>query len=292
MTSASTSVPTAFGPRLRLRLRLPAILAAGTVGLEISYPLMRGQPRNAVIIVTVVVFFLASTTHSLVSRGARWTALLVAVTAGGGFAVEALGTRTGLPFGHYAYAGTLGPRLAGVPLVIPLAWTMMAYPALVVARRLTSSPSRQALVAGWGLASWDLFLDPQMVAAGRWRWLRAGTALPGVPDVPMGNYLGWLLAAVGMMVALLVLPSSTALRDFQPIAFARTAAPSARGAWTSRQQDGRGTDDRVPYTLYLWTWASSVVANLVFFARPAVAAWGGVAMGLVAVPLIRSLRRR
>ena len=45
--------------------------------------------------------------------------------------------RTGLPFGDYSYAGTLGPELLDVPLVVPLAWTMMAYPVLLAARRLT-----------------------------------------------------------------------------------------------------------------------------------------------------------
>jgi len=198
----------------------------------------------------------------VVWRGIRWTGLLVAVTAGGGFLVEWVGTRTGLPFGHYAYAGTLGARLAGVPLVIPLAWTMMAYPALLAARRLTSARLAGPVVAGWALASWDLFLDPQMVEAGHWRWSRVGATLPGVPDVPLSNFAGWLLAAVAMMWLLgRMLP------------------------------DGGSPDDRMPPALYLWTWASSVLANLAFFGRPAVAAWGGLGMGLVAVPLAISWLR-
>jgi putative membrane protein len=39
------------------------------------------------------------------------------------------------------------------------------------------------------------------------------------------------------------------------------------------------------YALYLWTYASSVLAHAVFLDLPASAAWGGAAMGLVAVPL-------
>jgi len=49
----------------------------------------------------------------------------------------------------------------------------------------------------------------------------------------------------------------------------------------------RAADDRVPVALFLWTWASSVLANLAFFGRPAVAAVGGLAMAVVAVPVVR-----
>jgi putative membrane protein len=50
-------------------------------------------------------------------------------------------------------------------------------------------------------------------------------------------------------------------------------------------------DDRWPLAFYLWTWASSVLALAVFLDLAAAAAWGAVAMGLVAVPLARSVRR-
>ena len=56
--------------------------------------------------------------------------------------------------------------MAGVPLIVPLAWTMMAYPALLVGRRIGAP----VLAGAAALASWDLFLDPQMVAAGHWHF--------------------------------------------------------------------------------------------------------------------------
>jgi len=271
---------------------LPWLLGAATVALEIGYPLVSGRTRDLLTMVTVGVFFLASSAHALAWRGLRWTAVLIALTAGGGFLVEAVGTRTGQPFGHYSYAGTLGARLAGVPLVIPLAWTMMAYPALLAARRLTASATARALVGGWALASWDLFLDPQMVDAGHWRWSLIGAALPGVSDVPLSNFVGWVLAAVVLMAAL-----GRLLPDRRPRAATDPDPMSGpAGARSSRSRDldhpGATSDDRVPHALYLWTWASSVLANLAFFGRPAVAAWGGLGMGLVAVPLALVLRRR
>ena len=54
---------------------------------------------------------------------------------------------------------------------------------------------------------------------------------------------------------------------------------------------GPSTLDAVPYALYLWTYASSVLALAAFFGLPAAALWGGLGMGAVAVPLAWSLRR-
>lgn len=235
-------------------------LAAATVLLQIAYPLTSGQPRDTLTVVTVVAFFLASVTHALVHRGARWTALLVLISAGTGLLAESLGTTTGIPFGDYDYAGSLGWKVLSVPVVIPLAWTMMAYPCLLVGQRLASSRLGAAAAGGWALASWDLFLDPQMVEAGHWTWSDVQLALPGAPEIPVSNYLGWLLVAVLMIGALQLLPR-------------------------------RDADDRVPAALFLWTYGSSVLAFAVFFGRPAVALLGGLGMGLVAVPYALSLRR-
>jgi uncharacterized membrane protein len=250
-----TSVQAA--PALR---RVPVVLAVTTVLLQIAYPLVSGQPRDTLTVVTVVAFFAASVSHALLHRGPRWTALYVLVTTGTGLLAESLGTSTGFPFGEYDYAGSLGWKLLSVPVVIPLAWAMMAYPCLLVGQRLASTRLGAAAVGGFALAAWDLFLDPQMVEAGHWTWADVDLALPGSPLIPVSNYLGWLLVAVLMVGALQLLPR-------------------------------RDADDRVPAALFLWTYASSVLANAVFFGRPAVALLGGIGMGLVAIPYARSLRR-
>ncbi len=256
--------PTAVRPAqtrpTRLRRDPSPALAAATVLLQITYPLVRGDARDVLTIVTVAVFFLASTAHALVHRGVRWTGLYVLATAGTGLGAEAVGTATGVPFGAYEYADTLGPALVGVPLVIPLAWAMFAYPCLVVGQRLARTALGAAAVGGLALASWDLFLDPQMVEAGHWRFTDVTRSLPGAPGIPVSNYLGWLLIA-WLMLALLQLLGR------------------------------RPADDRVPAALFLWTWGSSVLANAVFFGRPLTALTGGVVMGLVAVPYALSLRQ-
>jgi putative membrane protein len=85
-------------------------------------------------------------------------------------------------------------------------------------------------------------------------------SLPGSPEVPVSNLLGWVLVAGVMLGLLQLLPR-------------------------------RDADDRVPAALFLWTYASSVLAFAVFFGRPLVALVGGVGMGLVAVPYALALRR-
>jgi putative membrane protein len=241
------------------------LLAGATVLAQIGYPLVGGTARDVLTVVTVLLFATASLAHAAVTRGRRAAAALLLVAGGGGLLAEAAGVATGIPFGRYAYAGTLGPAVLGVPLVIPLAWVMMAWPAYLVGARLGARRGRAArvLTAAAALASWDLFLDPQMVDAGHWRWVDPSPALPGVPAVPLTNYAGWALVAVVLMAAL-----------------DRVAPVSA------------SIVDAVPCALYLWTYASSVLAHAAFFGLPASAAWGGLGMGLVAVPLARSLLRR
>lgn len=231
------------------------MLAAVTVGLQVPYPLLRGRARTRVSIASVLSFAASTTAHTAQVYGARGVAALLGIAAGGGLAVEVIGSRTGVPFGRYTYRPGLGWAIAGIPAVIPFAWLMMAGPALAVARRLADERAKTALLGGLALASWDVFLDPQMVRDGHWAWQSTSPTLEGIPLV---NYAGWLVTATVLVGAL------------------DRALP-------------RRPHDAVPLALYLWTYVGSVVANAVFLRRPGVAASGGLAMGTVAIPLLRRL---
>jgi uncharacterized membrane protein len=242
---------------------VPAVLAGAVVLAQVGYPLTPvGAARDGLTIATVIVFAVASLAHAAVSRGARAAVGLLVVAGGGGLLAEATGVATGFPFGSYAYTGSLGPELLDVPLVIPLAWVMMAWPAHLVAARLTRAGPARVAVAAAALASWDLFLDPQMVDAGHWRWAHPSPGLPGVDTVPLTNYAGWAVVALLLMAAL------------------SRAVPVKP----------ESTLDTVPYALYLWTYFSSVLAHLAFFGLPASAFWGALGMGAIAVPLVRAVR--
>ncbi|HEV7898985.1 MAG TPA: carotenoid biosynthesis protein [Planosporangium sp.] len=266
---------------------------------EIGYPLVDGVTRARLTVVTVLLGYAVSVLHAAASRGWRAVAALVLVVGGGGLAVEALGVATGVPFGSYGYSSALGPQALGVPLVIPLAWTWMAWPAWLVAGRLVPGPARVPVaglarvpVAGLALAAWDLFLDPQMVAEGYWAWRDPRPALPGVSGIPISNYLGWLLAAVVLM-ALLATVMAALATDRPPLATVMVAlATVPPPATTAVPETRRLAPDAPMYALYLWTYASGVLAHAVFLHLPASAVWGGLGMGFVAVPLAVLLSRR
>jgi putative membrane protein len=133
---------------------------------------------------------------------------------------------------------------------------MLAYPCLLLGRRLGRHHGTPGVAAfgGAALAAWDLFLDPQMVAEHYWTWQHPHPALPGVVGVPVGNYLGWLAVA-------LVLMALVSIVDRPP------------------------ADDQLLLAMYLWTYASSILAHAVFLGLPGSAVWGALGMGLVAVPL-------
>jgi putative membrane protein len=240
-----------------MRRSTPVWLAvAAAVLVQIVYPLMPEVWRTPITVLSVVVFATASLADVARRHGACGLAALVGIAGGGGLAVEALGVRTGFPFGDYAYTGTLGPELFGVPAVVPLAWIMMAWPALVVGRTLARRAGAVGLVGGVALAAWDVFLDPQMVDAGHWRWAHPYPALPLVPGVPLTNFAGWAVVAV-LMVGLVH----------------RTV-----GGRAGEAPSGPAT------ALYLWAYSSSVIAHAAFFDRPGSALVGGLVMGAVALP--------
>ena len=242
------------------RTRVPIVLAAAAILCQIGYPLTSaGDFRNRLTVLTVCLFCAAGVSDAWVRRGAQWAATYLLVTVTVGFAAEAVGVHTGFPFGSYDYADSLGPKLAGVPLVIPLAWAMFAYPALLVGRRIGATSAETVGAAALALASWDVFLDPQMVDAGHWTWASPTPSLPGVTGIPLTNFAGWLAVALVLMAALnRVLP-----RD--------------------------EVSEVVPATLFFWTWVGSTLAAAAFFDRPSVALVGGILMALTAVPYARRI---
>ncbi|MFD5824115.1 carotenoid biosynthesis protein [Lentzea sp. NPDC060358] len=262
--------------RPALRRALPAVAwvcGALVVLAQIVYSMTAPEDRIFTTVASVAAFAVASVCDALARFGPRAAVLLVAVAGGGGLLAETIGVHTGFPFGEYRYTGSLGLEVAGVPVVVAMAWVMMCWPALLVGRSLAAwaRPDRPLwLVVGigaWALASWDVFLDPQMVDAGHWEWAHPEPALPGVDGIPLTNYAGWLLVAVLMMAAL-----------------QRTVG----GPRVTRELDLRSGPAPV---LYLWTYGSSVWAHAAFFGRPLVSLVAGVLMGLVALPFAVALWR-
>jgi uncharacterized membrane protein len=259
-------------PSPRAKAATAALAAAGVLS-QIAYPLLNGEALRIATVLSVLLLAAAMVQHARTAWGGRAGGVLLLVAGGLGLVAETVGVHTGVPFGDYQYADTLGPQLAGVPIVVPLAWTMLAYPSLRLGRRLAAGQApglgRRVLIAltgGLALAGWDLFLDPQMVAQGHWSWAHPSPALPGVPGVPLTNYAGWLLVSVLLITAL------------------DRALPAGAGPAAAHP-----AGELAPAAVLAWTWLGSTVGNLVFFDRPWVALYGGLVMGVVVLPYLLAL---
>lgn len=247
--------PHARRDRRRVILAIPVAFAVATVLLQILWVLAddRFWWTHAV----VACFFLATASHALIHRGRTWAAGYLAITLAFGWLIELIGTNTGWPFGEYEYASTLSGRdvilLAGVPLIVPFAWAMMAYPALIAAQRIVGRAGRSLTIVTGAIAlsAWDLFLDPQMVGEGWWTWANPDSLhLPGVEEIPVQNYLGWLLSTAVLMSLLVLLPR-------------------------------RRASNVLPLVMYAWMWLGGIIMNVFWMGEPWVALWGGLAMGAV-----------
>lgn len=181
-----------------------------------------------------------------------WRVLTIAPLAWG---LEWLGSTTGLPFGEYHYTPTLQPQVAGVPLIIPLAWLMMLPPAWAVASIIVGGRRdwRFVLVSAAAFTAWDLFLDPQMVGWGYWVWAHPG----GYFGIPWVNFAGWLLGSA--LLTLLTRPQQL------PITFL--------------------------VTIYAVTWALQTIGQLVLWQMPGPAIVGGIGMGSFLWLAYRSARK-
>ena len=209
--------------------------------LQIAVPLT--DERAGLTTAVVVAFAVTTTLLAAMAWGASRAVAAGAVVLAGALALEAVGTRTGWPFGEYDYGDALRPTVAGVPLAVGLAWWAMAVPARDVAARLVAPGWRRVALGAVALTAWDVLLDPQMVDEGYWTWDGGGPWR----DVPLSNYVGWFLVSVVVMVVLdRLLPGS-----------------------------GRG-----PALLGLYTWwaVMSTLGFLAFFGDPLVGVVGGACM--------------
>ena len=138
------------------------------------------------------------------ARYGRRAWVLFAAAFGFGLLVEWLGYTTGVPFGAYDYTAP-GPRLLGVPLLVPLGWFAFTMIALALA-----PPGSKRWLAPLALVAWDTGLDPLMVSQGFWRFEQ------GVYyGIPLSNFLGWGVSGV-VLVALLGWLEPRLLTDTSP----------------------------------------------------------------------------
>lgn len=95
----------------------------------------------------------------------------------------------------------LTPQVAGVPLVILLAWPAVVYLSLRVALLVAAPGVAAAALAAVVATATDVVTDPHGVESGVWRYPDAPVSTPRYRGVPWWNFAGWL--AVVFLTALL-----------------------------------------------------------------------------------------
>jgi putative membrane protein len=184
--------------RTRYDAAIVAILAVYLLGRAIEVlPFTRpSTPIVALEILSALGFALA---HGARVYGVRRIGIFVAVCLVVGGGMEAIGLRTGIPFGHYEFLPLMGPQILRVPILLGLAYVGMAYVSWMVARLILRTTGADlsgvqalnvAVLASAVMTAWDFAQDPVWsTLLHAWRW-RDGGAWFGVP---LTNFGGWLL---------------------------------------------------------------------------------------------------
>lgn len=242
---------------------LIAVVALGLlVATQLVYPQVPDAWVDRMTLLTILLFLASSIAAAWARSGPRFALALAGLAFLVGYGSEVIGVATGFPFSEYSYTERLQPQLLDVPIAIPLAWAMMAYPAWRVGELVGPTPVLRALCAAGALTAWDVALDPQMVGIGYWEWPNGGAYV----GIPLVNFLGWL--AVGIV-----------LFGWWALVAKVEHVPSRRTLV-----------DALGPLLYAWTWIGETVAHALFFAGWGVAVASFIAMGLFAVPALLRLR--
>lgn len=182
----------AFWQRHRILLSVGILGVFYTVGLvgallPLHPDFMRLTPLNLLLSAGLLLW------NDATPRGRLLPALAIAFS--GGMAVEWLGVHTGFPFGLYIYGEALGPKLAGVPLIIGVNWMMLLCCTATMAQ--VSGGRRhwsKAAIGALAMMALDILLEPVAVRHDFWTWQSPALAEP-LFVAPLQNYLGWFGAA-------------------------------------------------------------------------------------------------
>ena len=118
------------------------------------------------------------------------------------FAVENIGSLTGVPFGHYHFEiGADLPHVGVIPVIVGPLWFGMGYFSWILAGTLLGAPARPSgkfellawpIVAAFVMTQWDVVMDPPLSTISKaWIWHDGGAHF----GVPLSNYAGWLLTS-------------------------------------------------------------------------------------------------
>jgi putative membrane protein len=172
-----------------------------------------------------IIVLLLTLWHASHVLGARPALAFFAITVVTSWLFEELGVSSGLIFGSYHYTSALGPMVGAVPVLIPAAWFVLAYPSYFAADlMLDRVPIRipgslgdllgLALFGALVMTATDVMADPILSGPSlhAWVWDSAGRSA----GVPAQNYVGWIVTAFVIHLAVRSLERRTASRSGRP----------------------------------------------------------------------------
>jgi len=150
-------------------------------------------PFNPLISAALIVLLaLPSYYHLARSRDLVHAVILIAGLSLLSMGVEAIGVMTGVPYGPFHYAASIGTAVIGpVPWTVGFAYVPLLLGACTLAGRFL--PGRPLFVQAGASAAIlvvaDLVLDPGAALLGFWIWAEPGSYY----GIPVSNYIGWLI---------------------------------------------------------------------------------------------------
>lgn len=109
-----------------------------------------------------------------------WGVLLLCL----GIAIEWVGVKTGLLFGHYCYGNTLQPQIDGIPVPIGFAWVNMEISSLILAQRVTRHKQWLPVFTALFMVIFDFFMEVPAGQLGYWTWM---------DNIPLQNFVAWFI---------------------------------------------------------------------------------------------------
>jgi len=153
-------------------------------------------------VVGSLAFAIVAFVHALLTWPIRSTLALFLGGAAIAFLAEAAGVRLGLLRHH------IEPQLAGVPLVVVLAWPATAYSFYRGAALLVPTGLSAALVAAVAATLFDGLTDPIGVRQGHWAYPASAVPGPRIRGVPWWNFAAWFV----LILVTAMLPTLVGLR--------------------------------------------------------------------------------
>lgn len=183
---------------------------------ELSWPTI-----SLLLCAGTIAIALADLWHLAINFSARNAVLFAILALGISWLAEYTGIRWGFPFGaRYDYHAALRPMLPGdVPLLIPLAWFVLAQGPLVVFRQWSVVNAQGTI--GFGrllckasacaglLVLYDMTLEPLAMQFDLWKWAWDGSYF----GTPYRNFLGWFVVGLTIYASYLWCAARSGRRD-------------------------------------------------------------------------------